>query len=209
MMNKRREYYKLWHEYLLESKLYEEFVEWSRKRIVENKKIQPPKVFKNSKKRGSHPFLFGETKYFALMDAYGYAFDEYWEFKKEGDRKQMDWQKKNLLIDAATFINKEIEDFVRAFSEDKGREPTFIEFKRNISKWMLFHELDHVYVINSLAPHSLKLIPEVVNEKETEYRRKFENKQGRSRLDQLKIYLDVGHLIGTVANEIKLLGKDN
>ena len=70
-------------------------MEWQTEVVVKERDVPKPKTFLFDKEKGSHPFLAEETRLFALVDALGADFEEFWQEKLKSFKFDLKWKKEN------------------------------------------------------------------------------------------------------------------
>lgn len=151
-MKDKKEFYRLWYEYLKRSDRYKEFCEWTRAKR-KDKSLSPPEKFKK-KEDGSAPkevFIFLEFR-----DVFVNSFEEWWKFHKD----RMEYRKIHSSPKGIEYYNEVIErDFdycINSFKNHEGRELSLQEFKEAFLKRMEQDSHYFIYLMVNVNGVSIK-----------------------------------------------------
>jgi hypothetical protein len=127
-LDREKELFRLWIEYLKRSPDYKEFCEWMAKKR-KNPKLLPPIKFHKDPKTGSSPKEISNYFSFGPVHDPRWSFDDWWI-----DHKKKLTYRKNYSIPRAVenyleFIEKDIDSCVESFKRRKGRKPTLQKFR--------------------------------------------------------------------------------
>jgi len=129
------------------------------------------------------------------MDIYGLNDEDSWKYIKREKNKDLQRNfKEEILIESGQYFEDYADIFIHEFVSKKNRQPTLKEFKKDFPKFLKPNGITHAYVINpwfSSSKKWMKLVPEIILEKETDGVVTWDTEKSRLRLQNLKIYINV------------------
>lgn len=127
-IERQKDLYRLWIEYLKRSDDYREFSEWVVKRR-KNKKLSPPDMFKRDPKTGNPPKEILNYVVFGPIHDPRWTFEEWWADHKKGLTYRQAHSTPRPVEDYLKFIGNAIDSCIESFERKKGKKPTLQEFK--------------------------------------------------------------------------------
>lgn len=173
-MKNKKEFYRLWYEYLWESRLYHEFLDFLSNRPGTKKKIKEPKSefakrnphagrilkfltncdhdsipkkFKSRKSKGKYLILPKVSRAFAFFDHSGGSFEKFWREKQVEEDIWSQGKKNVLFLDYTYYLKVDMDFFHLEYELNKDREPTYQEFRD-----------EFISYIKGRYPHDLKVL---------------------------------------------------
>ena len=158
--DERKEYYRLWYDYLKENPDYKAFCEWMREKreAVKKGKQGPPWTFKWPKKSmegKQHPAIITFLKW---HDIHKYSFEEWWKWRTDAEIKS---EIEGLqyspapVEECSMWLKRSIDQLINLFKKDQGRDPTAYELRDKLAHHMEKGSYGGwcLYLQISLSPH--------------------------------------------------------
>lgn len=155
----RKEYYRIWREYLKRNHDYKAFCEYIREKreAVKEGKQEPPWTFKwpkRSMEGKQHPAII---TFLQWHDIHKYSFEEWWEYRTTGEEGQIispapvedcsefvsyggkilwEFPSPAPVEVCSIWLNRLVDHLIGRFIRDQGRDPTAYELRDNLVRHM-------------------------------------------------------------------------
>lgn len=158
--DERKQYYKLWYDYLKENPDYKAFCEWMREKreAIKKGKQGPLWTFKwpmKSMEGKQHPAIM---TFLSWHDIHEYSFEEWWTWRTDAEVKcevETLQYSPAPVEDCSIWLKQSIDQAIHRFNKDQGRDPTAHELRD-----ILLHHMEKgsyggwcLYLQISLSPY--------------------------------------------------------
>lgn len=174
MQDNKKEFFRLWYEYLKESDDYKKYCEWMRKRReishTKEEPLAPADRFLPPYPEGLEQcenFVYFQGVFVQWDDIHAFSFEECYKAKKEFFQEDM------LITDYYPILENYIDNYIRIYKEKHpDKEPSLREFKDwFFDPQFMINPWDVYLKVNAACGSTTKLIEEfrqVINKKKEE-----------------------------------------